>query len=551
MEYNNYISIRGLTYYYPEEKHETIKDINIEIYKGEIVFICGNSGSGKSTLAKCITGSIPNFYGGTISGDVFINGKSIGKMSHNERASEVTMVFQDPERQLMMNKVHREIAFGLENVGVLEKEIKRRVWEALQFSNILNLAYRDISTLSGGQKQKVAITSAIAYMPKCIILDEPTSQLDPAAAEEVVDLIKKINEELGITIIIIEQRINRWFDIADKVVIMNKGNVEFCDKRQELYNSKNIYLNSFLPSYLKASKLLNIIEMPKGFKDARNLVNKISINIKELDEKSFNNIINKKITMEIKNLRCSYESIDAIKNFNISICKGEFIGILGANGAGKSTLLKAMMGLVKYSGSIKLDNKEVKKYNLKDLAKKVGYVSQNPNDYISRETVYDEIKFTLDNHGLKNYDKIDEVLRSLNIYELKGKNPRDISGGERQRVAIASILVLEPDIILLDEPTRGLDQEAKASLGDMLKKLNDKGKTIILITHDVEFSAEYCRKFVLMFDGEIVSEGNISEVLANGIYYTTSLNKMFRHLNNNIFILNQLDKNIVSEEAKA
>ncbi|MEK6266916.1 MAG: energy-coupling factor ABC transporter ATP-binding protein, partial [Clostridium sp.] len=200
----SYIEMKELTYYYPKESKPVLQNINLKVDRGEILFVVGESGSGKSTLAKCISGAVPNFYGGTIKGSVTIDGNEVTEMEHSKRASEITMVFQDPESQLIMNKVHREIAFGLENVGVESSEMKRRIFEAMQFSNILDIANRDINTLSGGQKQRVAITSAIVYLPNCIILDEPTSQLDPSSAEDVISLIKKINDELGITIIIIE-----------------------------------------------------------------------------------------------------------------------------------------------------------------------------------------------------------------------------------------------------------------------------------------------------------------------------------------------------------
>jgi len=209
-----YIEIKDLSYKYPLEDKLTLDSINLKLNTGDIMLITGKSGSGKSTLAKAIVGTVPSFYGGSIKGCVNIEGEDINKMSHNKRAKEITMVFQHPERQLMMNKVHREIAFGLENIGVDETVIKRRVWEAMQFADILHLANRNINTLSGGEKQKVAIASAIAYMPKCIVLDEPTSQLDPPSAESVVNLVKKINTELGMSIVLIEQRVNKWFDVA-------------------------------------------------------------------------------------------------------------------------------------------------------------------------------------------------------------------------------------------------------------------------------------------------------------------------------------------------
>lgn len=562
-----YIEIKELTYNYPKELKPVIKDINMQLNKGEILFIVGESGSGKSTLAKCISGAVPNFYGGTIQGSVSIDGEDIIEMKHNKRATEVTMVFQDPESQLIMNKVHREIAFGLENVGVESSEIKRRIWEAMQFSNILDIANREINTLSGGQKQRVAITSAIAYLPNCIILDEPTSQLDPSSAEDVISLIKKINEELGITIIIIEQRIDKWFDIADKVLVLSRGEIAFSGNRQELYNEREEKLLDFLPNYLKISKALNIVNMPCSLREARRTIEAFNYeyetNIIKQDLSDGEEII------KINNLSCKYEDNLVIKGLSTSIRQGEFISIMGANGAGKSTFLKSLMGLIDYSGSIKVlrdslvegnskklsknliksfssEYSEIRKLKIKDVARIIGYVSQNPNDYISKETVYSELKFTLDNYNIKDYEVIEETLKALDLYKLKDKNPRDLSGGEVQRVAIASILVLRPKILLLDEPTRGLDLKVKRMLGEILLELNRNGTTVILVTHDVEFASEFCNRFLLMFNGEIVGDGNREEVLGRGIYYTTNINKIFRNINSSIFTLKdffQVEKN--------
>lgn len=529
----SYIEIENLSYKYPDSHSFALENINLNINKGDIELILGSSGSGKSTLAKAICGSIPSFYGGTISGNVLLEGKNIDEIDYKDRAKEITMVFQDPERQLVMDKVHREIAFGLENVGTPESQFKRRIWESLQFLNITDLAYRDIETLSGGQKQKVAIASALAYMPSCIILDEPTSQLDPSASEEIINIVKKMNEELGITIIVIEQKIGKWFDSADNISILKSGKLLISGERKAIYSSNEKDIFSFLPSNIKLFKLLGKEDMPDGLKECRRILNEYSFNNKVVDTfKEYKNIL-----IEIKDLNCKYDSIEAIKGLNINIFEKDFIGIIGANGAGKSTLLKAIMGLVKYSGSIKLPQGEVKKLKVRELAKFIGYVSQNPNDYISKDTVYEELKFTLENYNIKDQNIIDETLKALDIYHLKYVNPRDTSGGERERIAIASILVLKPNVLLLDEPTRGLNEEAKRKLGQILIKLRDEGATILMVTHDIEFASLFCSRFILMFDGQKASDGDRKEVLGNSIYYTTTINKLLRDKNENIFTL--------------
>lgn len=539
----SYIDIDKLTYFYPNTDEAAIKNIKLGVEHGEILLICGSSGCGKSTLAKCIASTVPNFYGGSIKGLIKIEGIELEKIDRDKRANEITMVFQDPEKQLIMNKVHREVAYGLENIGVEEKVIKRRVWEALQFCNILDLAYRDIKTLSGGQKQKVSICSALAFLPKCIILDEPTSELDPDSAEELVEIIRKINEELDITVIIIEQRIDRWLDICDKIVLMKDGNIVFNGEKKEFYKNHDEYFSNFIPIYLKCVRQLNRDCSINTFKDGRKEIKRLydmKKIIKRNNEGYSENLnLDKNTIIEMKKLNVKFDNITALYNINIDINEGDFIGIMGPNGSGKSTLLKSIMGLIKYEGSIKINKTmEVKKNKVKDLSKIIGYVSQNPNDYISKDTVYEELKFTLDNFGITNMSLIDETLKELNIYNLKDINPRDLSGGEKQRVAIASIIILKPKILLLDEPTRGLDYITRYSLGNLLKKLNSNGTTILIVTHDIDFAASVCNKFMLMFEGNILSNGKHKEVFENGIFYTTTINKLFRGIENQVFTLN-------------
>lgn len=530
-----YINIKDLNYKYPDSDSWILQNINLDIEKGDMVLVLGDSGSGKSTLAKCITGAVPNFYGGTLGGNIFVKEINIKDMEHVSRAKEITMVFQDPERQLVMDKVHREIAFGLENIGIEEDQFKRRIWEVLEFLNIEDLAYRDISTLSGGQKQKVAIASAVAYMPGCIILDEPTSQLDPSAAEEVINIVKKINEELGITVIIIEQKIGKWFDYADQIVVLREGKVVHSGDKKSIYKSSEDYVAEFLPTYLKLFKAFKVETYPNNLKEGRKLLE----DYHRVNVKSSERILSEDNLIEIRNLECRYGKFQALREFNLNIKKENFLGVIGSNGAGKSTLIKAIMGLVDYSGSIKVLNREVKKYKLKELARTIGYVGQNPNDYISRDTVYEELKFTLGNYKIDDDTLIEETLKNLDILHLKDKNPRDTSGGERQRIAIASILVLKPKILLLDEPTRGLHGKARLKLGESLKKLNEDGTTIIMITHDIEFAAQFSNKFLLLFDGKKAAEGSKEEVLSNGIYYTTVINKLLRDADEHIFTLEQ------------
>ncbi|MBU3203663.1 ABC transporter ATP-binding protein [Clostridium algidicarnis] len=555
----NHIKLNNLSYKYPNAVNDSLKDINIDIEKGKFVLIIGKSGSGKSTLAKVISGSIPNFYGGRLKGNIEIEGVNCINETGDNHRRNVSMVFQDPEKQLIMNKVHREIAFGLENIGLATSDIQKRLFESLQFCSLLDFYNRDIKTLSGGEKQKVVIASALAMRDECIILDEPTSQLDPSSAEEIINLIKKINEELGVTIIVIEQRMERWMEFSDKVMFMQQGEIDFFGIPEDFLNTNN---SSFMPSYIEALRCMDIRESPKTFKNARIIMEKQlgrKIKIAESPNENkehkehkeskskfllgrlFSNKEKEEGEISIKDLKVNYDDNLVLNNINLNIQKGDFCALIGPNGAGKSTFFKAIMNLIEYKGDIRFQNKNIKDINKRDFYKSIGYVSQNPNDYISRDSVYNEIKFTLDNYNIKDEKKINKVIKRLNLEHLKDKNPRDISGGERQRLAIATMIVLEPKVLLIDEPTRGLDNENKKRLQEILKEINSTGVTIILITHDMDFAANVANRFIMLFNGKITSDGDMQKVFKEGFYYTTTLHKLFNNINKNVFKLEDVN----------
>ncbi|SHJ40249.1 energy-coupling factor transport system ATP-binding protein [Clostridium cavendishii DSM 21758] len=519
-----FIKINNLNYKYPDKQESSVKDINLSLDKEEILLVLGKSGSGKSTLCKALTGAVPYFYGGEISGEVKLYGENIENMPHTVRASNISMVFQDPEKQLLMNKVHREVAFGLSNIGVESKEIRRRVWETLEFIGITHLAFRDIKTLSGGEKQKVALASALAYMPRCIVMDEPTSQLDPVASEDIINLVKKINEDLGITFIVVEQRVDKWFSLADKICYMEDGKIDFLGTKDDFYKKAKNERELFLPDYLRLQKLCKIQDYSLSIKQIRKLFREKSKEFLQT-KKSIETKLGETV-IEIKNLSSDYEGLSVLKDINFILKKSSILGVMGENGAGKSTLMKCIMNLKDYKGNIKILGKDNKKVSLKDLSKYVAYVSQNPNDYISKDTVYEELKFTLANHGIQDEKYIEDILKNLDIYNIKDQNPKDLSGGQRQRVAIATMLVLKPKVIILDEPTRGLDNKLKEDLGELLLKLKKQGSSIIVITHDMNFNYTYCDELMLLLNGEIVASGTKDEIIKNSIFYSTNINKI-------------------------
>lgn len=510
--------IQNLSYYYPRQERPALKDIGLSIGEGECILLLGKSGSGKSTLGRVFNRIVPEFYGGKISGMV-------------ESYGDVGMVFQDPEKQLVMDLVEREIAFGLENIGEEYGIMRKKVMETLSFLNMWDIKNKKNHELSGGQKQKVAIGATLSMGYRFLVLDEPTSQLDPTTAEEVLQIIKRLNEELGYTIVLIEQRIDRCFHLADRVLFMDDGQIVFDGTPNEfcLWNTQE--KENFLPSIAEFFVKLDEERIPLTIKSGRKQLDALLGN-KEIQIKNAESghvPINPVITAE--KVFFQYENGKrALEEINLKVAAGEILAVMGENGSGKSTLLKNVCGLLKpTSGKIKVEGN-------------LGYLSQNPNDYLFNDTVYEELKFTLDNKGIKDYDKIHRILKALDIEKHKDKNPRDLSGGEKQRVALASVLVIEPEIILLDEPTRGLDRGLKEEMGQILRSLKEQGKTVMVVTHDVEFVARFCDRVCLIFDGAVAQIGDKYEVLTSGVYYTTQMNKLFK---------GRYDKILTQEDALA
>ncbi len=522
--------IQDLTYYYPKQEKPALNNINLSIKEGEFILLLGNSGSGKSTLGRIFNRIVPEFYGGKIKGTV-------------EGDVEVGMVFQDPEKQLVMDNVERELAFGLENIGLKRKYMKKRVMETFSFLNMWNIKRSKTYELSGGQKQKVAIGAMLTMGNEFLVLDEPTSQLDPSNSEEIMSMLKRLNDELGYTIFLIEQRIDRCFHLADRILFMENGEIIYNGKPSDFISWSYKNRINYLPSISHLFSELQIEDKPVTVKNGRKVV-KNMISKRSLGTNNYNiydklKTKNMKIAGELSKLYFSYDGEkEVLNNIDLKIYKNEILGLMGENGSGKTTLIKNIAGLLKPSkGKVHVRGN-------------VGYLSQNPNDYLFNDTVYEELKFTLDNKEKEDYTIIEKVLKELDIYKYKDKNPRDLSSGERQRVALASVLVMEPDILILDEPTRGLNVELINNLGDILLELRKKGITIILVTHDVEFVSKFCDRVCLIFDGEIAQIGSKYDVLTSGIYYSTQINKLFRGYEDKILTVEDAMKFLSNAEQK-
>lgn len=524
--------IKNLTYYYPDTPTPALKNINLRIEEGEFVLIVGGSGSGKSSLARALAGLIPDFYGGKIGGKIYFKGQDLWNFGRRCLRSQVGFVFQDPEKQLVMTTVEAEVAFGLENLGLPPKEMLRRVAEVMSYFNLSPLKKELIGNISGGQKQKVALASVLAMQPEVLLLDEPTSQLDPVAAAEFFSLIEQLNKEMGYTVVLIEQRLERCFHLADRLVVMERGEILQDGSVEEVvwWQVRNGY--PFLPPVAQFFGLLHHPTIPLTVKEGRRELKKIWACPLNLGKVSPWKGYHGRAVVEMKDVWFSYPGgCEALKEINLRINAGEFVAIMGENAAGKSTLLKHMAGLLKPGrGRVIVLGKDTRTTPLVQMAHEVGYLPQNPSEYLFRDTVEEELQFTLQNLGLKDEGKIDAILNQLQLTGYRKLNPRDLSSGERERVALAAILVAQPKLLLLDEPTRGLDYCLKGELGRLLAGLTKEGLTVVTVTHDVEWAAEYADRIILMFDGRIISDGPKNEVLSDSLSYSPQMARLFRGL---------------------
>lgn len=532
------LEVENLTYYYGGVNKPALCRVNLEINEGEFVLLVGGSGCGKSTLLRALSGLVPDFYGGRISGRVCCQGKNVRDWDKKKLAGEIGFIFQDPEQQLVMTNVEREIAFGLENIGIGLAEMKRRVAEVMDFLNVASLKKMSTYDLSGGQKQTVVLASILAMQPKVLLLDEPTSQLDPVAAEELLTNIRRMNEDLGLTVVLVEQRLERCFHLAQRVLIMEEGRLINNSSPQEAVWFGLQRKSPFLPPLPRFFACAKSTVIPLTVSEGRQKLRSMWSGMRSAGSLSGGDTeVHRKLVHEpdkllaISNISFSYPGAwePALKDISLQVRAGEFLALIGENGGGKSTLLKNICGLLRpQKGKIVLHGKNISKTRVDELAGTVGYLSQNPNDYLFHDTVYQEVAFGLSVRGIKSGDLLEKTLQKLALAHVKDANPRDLSGGERQRVALASVLVLKPQLLLLDEPTRGLDSLLKEKLGLILLDLLADGVAIIMVTHDIEFVSEYVHRVLLMFDGEIVADGKKRQVMNNSLYYASQINKLFR-----------------------
>ena len=543
------LRVDGLKFSYPNQLKKALNNINFSIDEGNFVLICGESGCGKSTLLRHLKPELSPH--GQVSGDIYYYSQKINDYSSKQLASEIGYVLQNPDSQIVTDKVWHELAFGLENMGLDTQSIRLRVAEMASFFGIQGWFRKNVNDLSGGQKQLLNLASIMAMQPKILILDEPTSQLDPIAAKDFIDTLVRINKELSTTIIMTEHNLEDIYSVCDKVIVMEDGKVICNDTNYKvadiLSGDKNHKMFKSLPTPSKIYNQLNgylegASKSPLTVKDCRQWLNDSmdEVTITKLDDTETEINIDEKdreIAIELKDVYFQYNKISepTIRDLSFKVYKGEIYSILGGNGTGKSTTLSLVARQRKpQRGKIFINNIEMKKYNNKSLYENnLALLPQNPQSLFVFETVREDLEevLILQNKDREYIDKeVKRVSKLLDIEHLLEHHPYDLSGGELQRAGMAKVMLRNPKIILLDEPTKGLDAYCKEEIGKMLMKLRDMGVTIVVVSHDIEFSARYSDRCAMFFDGSIVSEGTPKEFFLGNNFYTTVSNRIARNI---------------------
>lgn len=548
-----YFEIKNLSFRYSssDEAHQNEKnalhDINLQIEKGQYIVLCGGSGSGKTTLLRQLKSvSAPR---GQRSGLILLDGKPIEELSLREQAQRIGFVMQEPENQIVTDKVWHEMAFGLESIGMDQSLMRLRVAEMASYFGIQQWFEKDVAQLSGGQKQLLNLASVMAMQPDILILDEPTSQLDPIAAADFLNTVKRINIELRTTVIITEHRLEDILPEADKVVVMEEGEIAAEAAPNEighiLYRRESRMFDAMPTPVRIYYELENKGKCPLTVREGGDWLSALfreePPRIRSLSEISLGRekAVSEKTEKEstvlyMKNLWFRYERDmpDVLKGVNFKAPRGRLSAIAGGNGTGKSTLLKAACGICRpYRGRIYIHDKPLEKYRKSDLFKGcIAMLPQDPQSLFVKESVWEELLEMIKTQDGTAEERLINVAELCDIKQLLKKHPYDISGGEQQRTALAKVLMTRPDILLLDEPTKGLDSLFKRKLAKILKELNKEGVTVVMVSHDIEFCAEYADSISMFFDGKVITTDTPERFFTGNSFYTTAANRMSRHL---------------------
>jgi len=517
------ISLRDVTYTYPNTDVPVLCDLSLELEEGDFLLVIGASGAGKSTLLRCLNGLIPHFYGGVLQGDIRVAGRDPVAEEPRGMSDLVGFVFQDPEAQFVVDSVEDELAFAMENHNLPQSLMRKRVEEVLDQLNIAPLRHRRVSTLSGGEKQRVAIGAVLTLQPKVLVLDEPTSQLDPQAAEEVLTTLQKLNSDLGLTIILSEHRLERVVQYVDQLLYMpGEGQPPLVGPPGEVLAQVDL-----CPPLIALAKELDWDPLPLTIKEGQRFARQLQLPA-SLADRTEPASAEPKPVIHVSDLWFSYGQREALCGINLTVGQGEFVALMGRNGSGKTTLLKQIMGLLHPDrGRVELWGKDTRRLKTEAIVQRVGYLPQNPNALLFADTLRDELDFTRRSQGLP-LGGYEEFLRALGLEQHINAYPRDLSVGERQRAALAAILVAGPEVILLDEPTRGLDYPQKRALADFLTERCRQGKMVIMSTHDVELVTRCADRVVILGEGQVVVDGPVGAVMTESLVFSSQVNKLFR-----------------------
>ncbi|RLE80807.1 MAG: hypothetical protein DRJ51_05120 [Thermoprotei archaeon] len=551
------LKVEGLWWKYQGSKEWVLKDVNLEVSEGEFLGIVGPSGAGKTTLCLALTGIIPHAVRGKIRGRVFVFGKDTSKNPLHRIMEDIGIVFQDPDIQFVTMRVIDEVVFPLENLGLPREAMAKRAYWALKVVGMMGFEDKYPFELSGGQKQRVAIASMLAKLPKILILDEPTSDLDPVGKREIFQVLQTLREEHDMTLVVVEHNVEELAKYADRVLLLNQGRVLAQEDPRSLFSKceylirTGVYPPQVTEFFYRLNKYRGLSvanKLPLTPEEAYEAMSKLKVSVTPpIVEDASKNCKSTPI-ISFENVEYVYpDGTVALRGVDLKVFRGEFIAIIGANGSGKTTLVKHMVGILKPTkGRVTVLGKDTREASVSELALKVGYVYQNPDHQLFCTTVYDECAYALRNLGLPPQEieeRVEKVLERLGLKEFAGTPPYFLSKGQRQRLAVATVLAMKPEVIIVDEPTTGQDHVQSRSIMDLLKSLNDEGKTIVVITHDMRLVAEYAKRVLVMSKGKIIADGSVRSVLARledldvSALTPPQITRLFLKINPNVSIL--------------
>lgn len=536
------LTLKNLSFSYPESDRKAIENISLSVREGEFIVICGRSGCGKTTLLRLLKNELAPV--GKREGEILFCGKAMDDIDAGTSAKSVGFVAQNPESQTVTDKVWHELVFGMENLGYDADEMRLRAGELANYFGINGWLHSDTATLSGGQKQLLALASVMALSPKILLLDEPTSQLDPIAASGFINTLQKINRELGMTVILSEHRLEEVFPIADRVVVMDEGKIACSDEPEKVCGA--LAKSPISAGFPSAARIFSGLDgkgkCPLTVREGREFLSSFEKKSLPVEEEKPSD----EVAFSMKNVWQRYErnSPDILKGADIEVRRGEILSLLGGNGSGKTTLISVIAGIEKaYRGKITILGKNIKKYGAELHRGIVAMLPQDVSTVFIKNTVRDDLFDICRAVGCSKDEagkKIAAICGELSITEVLSRHPYDLSGGEGQRAALAKILLTEPKILLLDEPTKGIDAFAKQTLMAILRRLSEGGVTVFIVTHDTEFAAEISDRCAMLFDGKVISPSCPQRFFGKNNFYTTSASRISRGIFENTVTAEQV-----------